>query len=437
MAIRLAMVQLGCSKNRVDGEVMLGMLREGGYEIVENVQDADVAIINTCGFIDSAKQESIDAILEAAQYKQTGHLKKLLVSGCLAQRYAQELKSGLPEVDGFLGVNGFDALMDTLRQTLDGKRPVCMQQGQRFPRQKRLLTTAPYSAYVKISDGCDNRCTYCAIPLIRGGYSSRPYDDILSECESLAAGGASELTLIAQDTSRYGSDFEGHPLLLPKLLREVSKLESLKWLRVLYCYPDTVNKALLDEISENPKISPYLDLPLQHINDDILRRMNRRGTRAEIEKLLQMCRERDITVRTTMIVGFPGETDAQFEELLSFVKDARFGRLGAFTYSPEEGTAAARMPQQIPEEVKNERLDKLMLTQQEISFETNRKRLGTQCEVLVEGFEDGAYIGRSILEAPEVDGIISFTSDKPLEAGSFVRVRLTDCDAYDIQGVAL
>ena len=437
MAIRLAMVQLGCSKNRVDGEVMLGMLREGGYEIVDDVQDADVAIINTCGFIDSAKQESIDAILEAAQYKQTGHLQKLLVSGCLAQRYAKELKEGLPEVDGFIGVNGFDALMDTLSKTLKGERPVCMRQGDRFPRQKRILTTAPYSAYVKISDGCDNRCTYCAIPLIRGGYSSRPYDDILSECESLASGGVTELTLIAQDTSRYGSDFEGHPLLLSKLMREVSRIQSLKWLRVLYCYPDTVNQALLDEISENPKISPYLDLPLQHINDDLLRRMNRRGTRSDIEKLLELCRERDITVRTTMIVGFPEETDAQFEELLSFVKSARFGRLGAFTYSPEEGTAAARMPGQIPEEVKTERLDRLMLTQQEISFETNRKRLGSECEVLVEGFEDGAYTGRSLLEAPEVDGIIQFTSDKPLNAGSYVRVRLTDCDAYDLQGVAL
>ena len=437
MALKLVMIQMGCSKNRVDGEVMLGQLSDRGFEIVEDIAQADIAIINTCGFIDSAKQESIDAILEAAEYKKTGRLKKLMVCGCLSQRYASELAAELPEVDAFLGVNPFDVLCRTLDEMIAGERPVCLTQGARFPRQKRLLAASSYSAYVKISDGCDNRCSYCAIPLIRGSYSSRPYDDIMAECRELAARGVTELTFIAQDTSRYGNDFEGHPLLLARLLNEASMIEGIHWVRVLYCYPDTVNEELLDCISRNPKISPYLDLPLQHINDDLLHRMNRRGSKAQITRLLKLCRERRITVRTTMIVGFPGETDAQFEELIEFVKQARFGRLGAFTYSPEEGTKAAGMPDQIDEQVKASRLDRLMLTQQEISYETNRARIGSVCEVLTESTEDGTYIGRSLLEAPEVDGVIRFTSEKKLLPGQYVRVKLTDCDAYDMMGVAL
>jgi ribosomal protein S12 methylthiotransferase RimO len=435
MAIRIGMVQLGCSKNRVDGEIMLGTLRDRGCEIVSDPAQADVVIVNTCGFIESAKQESIDAILEAAQYKKTGCLKKLLVSGCLSQRYPKELSEGLPEVDAFIGVNGFDQLNGVLDDMLAGARPVCMEQGQRFPSTSRILTQSPFSAYVKISDGCDNRCTYCAIPLIRGRYSSRPYDDILRECRELAARGVTELTFIAQDTSRYGSDFEGHPLLLKKLLSDASRIEGIRWLRVLYCYPDTVDEALIKEISENPKICSYLDLPLQHINDGLLRRMNRRGSSEHIKALLNLCRKYGITVRTTMIVGFPGETDAQFEELLSFVKEQRFDRLGAFAYSPEDGTPAAEMPDQLDEETKQARLDALMMAQQAISLEKNTARVGQAYLTLVEGGQNGEYTGRSMLEAPESDGIITFRSGRELKAGDYVSVRITDCDAYDLMGV--
>lgn len=266
---------------------------------------------------------------------------------------------------------------------------------------------------------------------------SRPYDDIIAECRSLATDGVSELTFIAQDTSRYGSDFPGRPLMLKQLLHEASEIEGIKWVRVLYCYPDTVNDELLKEIRDNPKICAYLDLPLQHINDTLLKRMNRRGTSAQIKRLIQKCREYGIVTRTTMIVGFPGETDAQFEELTEFVKQARFDRLGAFAYSPEEGTPAADMPDQIPEEIKQKRLDDLMLTQQQISLELNRERIGTVCEVLVDGCEDGCFTGRSMSEAPESDGIIKLTSARKLTSGEYVQVKITDCDAYDLMGVVL
>ncbi|MCR4621086.1 MAG: 30S ribosomal protein S12 methylthiotransferase RimO [Clostridiales bacterium] len=435
MAVRIGLVSLGCSKNLVDSEVMLGMLRERGCEIVSDPAQADIAIVNTCGFIDSAKQESIDAILEMAELKKQGHPRKLLVTGCLAQRYADELIKELPEVDGFMGVHDYSRLNEAVDELLNGGRPVCMERGERFLNQKRVLTTPKFSAYVKISDGCDNRCTYCAIPLIRGRYSSRPYEDIMEECRQLARSGVKELTFIAQDTSRYGSDFEGHPLLLKKLLHEASLIDGIRWVRVLYCYPDTVNEELLTEIRDNPKICAYLDLPLQHINDELLRKMNRRGDRAHIERLLAKCREYGIIIRTTFIVGFPGETQAQFEELLEFVKKWKFDRMGAFTYSPEEDTPAAIMPGQIDEAVKAERLDALMLTQQQISLENNQRRIGTKVTALIEGTEDGMLTARSYAESPEADGIIRVKQTGDCKPGDFVSVRITDCDAYDLTGV--
>ena len=437
MPLKIGMVSLGCSKNLVDSEVMLGMLRDGGMQIVSDAAQADVIIVNTCGFIDSAKQESIDTILEMAELKKTGKLKKLLVTGCLVQRYLKELKEQLPEVDGFMGVSEYARLTEVINEMLSGERPACVSQGQRFLKQKRALITPSFSAYVKISDGCDNRCTYCAIPLIRGRYVSRPYADIVNECKALAAEGVSEITLIAQDTSRYGSDFEGGQLLLTRLMREISMIEGVHWLRVLYCYPDTVNEELLTEIRDNPKICKYLDLPLQHIDDELLKRMNRRGTSAQIEQLLSKCRQYGITMRTTMIVGFPGETQQQFEKLLSFVKRARFDRLGAFTYSPEENTPAASMPDQIDEETKTRRLDQLMLLQQAISLEKNEERIGSVCEVLVEGFEDGAYTARSMAESPESDGVIRLTGTKPLTPGQYIKAKITGCDAYDLSAEAV
>ena len=436
---KIGMVSLGCAKNRVDSENMLGMLREKGFEIVSDPAEADVLFVNTCGFIESAKEESIDAIFEMAQYKKTGRAKQLYVTGCLAQRYPEALMSEIPEIDGMLGVAEYSRLFDMMEAAEAGMKPCYTQNGARFLNTPRMLTTPGYSAYVKISDGCDNRCTYCAIPLIRGGYSSRPFDDIVAECRHLAAEGVTEITLIAQDTSRYGCDFGDHHYMLPELLEAVSAVEGIHWVRVLYCYPDSTEDRLLDAIQRLPKVAPYLDLPLQHIDDDLLKRMNRRGSAEWIRSRLQECRRRGILVRTTMIVGFPGETDEQFQTLLDFVKEARFDRLGAFTYSAEEGTPAAKMGDQIDEEIKQQRLDQLMMLQQSISMEINQSRIGTTCEVLVDGFDDeqGRFYGRSILEAPESDGCIWLGADRELTPGEYVQVKLTGADAYDLEGEVL
>lgn len=435
MALKVGMVSLGCSKNRVDSEVLLGILRDNGYEIVADPSEADIVFVNTCGFIEPAKEESIDAIFEMAEYKKTGRLKKLFVTGCLSQRYSDALLEEIPEVDGFMGVADYARTLEMLKKADEGEKPVFIQDGERFLDADRVLTTPPYTAYVKISDGCDNKCTYCAIPLIRGSYRSRPYDDIMKECKELVKNGVKELVFIAQDTSRYGNDFEEKTLLLPKLLKEASEIDGVEWVRVLYCYPDTVTDELLKTIRDNPKICPYLDLPLQHIDDDLLKRMNRRGSSEHIKNILNKVRSYGIFVRTTMIVGFPGETAQQFETLLDFVKVFRFDRLGAFTYSPEEGTPSAAFEDQIDEDVKQLRLDQLMLLQQDISYESNKARIGKTCRVLIEDTEDGAYIGRSPLEAPEIDGVIKVETDKELTIGEFVNVRITDCDAYDLVGV--
>lgn len=434
---KVGMVSLGCAKNRVDSEVLLGMLREKGYEIVADPQEADIIFVNTCGFIEPAKEESIDAILEMARFKKEGKLKKLFVTGCLVERYIDALYDELPEVDGFMGVADYGRIFEMLDEAKMGKRPRYVHDGERFFAAPRVLTTPKYTAYVKISDGCDNRCSYCAIPLIRGSYRSRPFDDIVKECQTLADGGVTEIVLIAQDTSRYGNDFETmgeKRSLLPELLQAVSDIGGVHWVRVLYCYPDTTDDRLLDTIQSNPKVVPYLDLPLQHIDDTMLQRMNRRGSSAWIKSRIAACRKRGITLRTTMIVGFPGETDERFQTLLDFIKEAQFERMGAFTYSPEEGTPGAEMPDQIDEEVKQKRLDMLMMLQQAISMEYNESRMGETCEVLVEGFEEGMFYGRSEREAPESDGLIRFCSKKDIAPGTYVMVKLKDADAYDLFG---
>ena len=436
MPIKAGLVSLGCAKNRVDSEVLLGLLRENGVEIVADPAEADMIFVNTCGFIDAAKEESINAILEMAAFKTEGHLKKLFVTGCLAQRYPDDLLREIPEIDGIMGVSDYQRLPEMLRDAEAGKRPRYIEDGERFLQARRVLTTPGYTAYVKISDGCSNRCTYCAIPMIRGPYRSRPYEDILRECRALAAQGVTELVLIAQDTSRYGDDFPAHTRLLPQLLRDVSAIEGVHWVRVLYCYPDSADDALLDEIANNPKVVKYLDLPLQHIDDDLLRRMNRRGDSALIRRVLAGCRKRGILVRTTMIVGFPGETQEQFERLLAFIREARFERLGAFTYSPEEGTPAAEMPDQIPEEEKQLRLDQLMMLQQGVSMDYNESRIGEVCEVLVEDFdaEAGKYVARSERESPESDGVIFLESADEIAPGTYLTARITGADAYDLYG---
>ena len=432
---KVGLVSLGCAKNRVDSENLLGMLRARGMEIVADPAEADAIFVNTCGFIESAKEESIDAIFEMAQYKKTGRLKRLFVTGCLSQRYPDALLDEIPEIDGIMGVADYARLDEMLADAESGHRPCYTANGARFLKTPRVLTTPPFSAYVKISDGCDNRCAYCAIPLIRGGYSSRPFDDIVAECRRLAEDGVTELTLIAQDTSRYGCDLGDGHYLLPELLEAVSAIDGVHWVRVLYCYPDSTDDRLLDAIANLPKVAPYLDLPLQHIDDNLLKRMNRRGSADWIKSRIAECRKRGILVRTTMIVGFPGETDAQFQTLLDFVREAKFERLGAFTYSAEEGTPAARMPDQIPEETKNARLDQLMMLQQAISMDFNESRVGTTCEVLVEGFDEetGRFYGRSILEAPESDGCI-WLEDADLTPGEYIPVAITGAEAYDLTG---
>ena len=431
---KVGMVSLGCAKNRVDSEVILGTLKEAGYEIVSDPAEAEIIFVNTCGFIEPAKEESIEAIFEMAKYKETGRLKKLFVTGCLAQRYIDDLYREMPEVDGFMGVADYTRLLEMMQEADEGKRPRYVCDGERFFRSERVLTTPAYSAYVKISDGCDNRCSYCAIPLIRGPYHSRPFDSIVEECRELAARGVTEITLIAQDTSRYGNDFPGGRLLLPELLEAVSAIEGVHWVRVLYCYPDTTDDRLLDAIAALPKVAPYVDLPLQHINGDLLKRMNRRGSPEWIKSRISACKARGLTTRTTMIVGFPGETEKAFHELLQFVKEARFDRLGAFTYSPEEGTPGAEMPDQVDEEVKQRRLDELMTLQQGISLEENTARVGEICEVLCEGAEEGMFVGRSIREAPESDGVIRFTAARKVAPGEYLHVKITGADAYDLFG---
>ena len=422
------MISLGCAKNRVDSENLLGRLKAAGHEFVDDPAQADAIFVNTCGFIEDAKQESIDAILEMAAARKKG--AKLLVTGCLAQRYSDALMEEIPEIDGLLGVKDYDKALSLLGSDT---RASYTSGTERFPDGERILTTPPYSAFVKISDGCDNRCSYCAIPLIRGRYLSRPYEEIVDECERLAEGGVTEITLIAQDTSRYGNDIYGKTR-MSELLRRVAAIEKVKWVRVLYCYPDTTDDELLETIAHTPKVCAYLDLPLQHINDRLLKKMNRRGSSDWIRSRIEKCRQLGITLRTTMIVGFPGETEEEFQELMDFVRWARFDRLGAFAYSPEEDTPAAVMPGQIDQETKYRRLDQLMMLQQEISMEINESRVGEECTVLCEGWEDGLYYGRSPKEAPESDGNIRFTAQREIQPGEYVKVKILSAEAYDLYG---
>ncbi len=406
---------------------MLAFLHAAGHTFVADPSDAEVLIVNTCGFIDPAKQESIDTILEMAEYKKNGRCKTLVATGCLTKRYMQELRKELPEIDIMLGTDEYALLPSLLDQT--GEPSVSADAG-------RILTTPPYSAYLRIGDGCSNRCTYCAIPLIRGPLRSEPMEKLLDEASVLADEGVTELTVIAQDTSGYGVDLYGKPMLLP-LLEKLSEIRSLHWIRVLYTYPNTVTEELLDAFAENDKIVNYLDIPLQHIDDDILRRMNRRGNRKHVETILNHLEKyrKDFTLRTTMMVGFPGETDEQFGSLLSFLSDHPFDRVGAFAYSREEGTAAAAMSGQVAEEVKAERLDRLMTLQQGISKSLNEKRVGTVTEVLIEGFDREGFYGRSACEAPDVDGLIRLPIRPQLKTGEYVKVQLTAADEYDLKGV--
>lgn len=439
--LKVGMISLGCNKNRVDSETALGLLREHGYELTADPAQADVLMVNTCGFIASAKEESIDAILEMARYKQTGRCKVLVVTGCLAQRYEKDLMQEIPEIDLLMGVNQYQQLPAALEKALGGTRGMsyCMDDFAYYAHD-RVLTTPSYTAYTRIGEGCSNRCTFCAIPLIRGAYRSRPEADVLSEVEKLARQGVKEHILVAQDTTRFGTE-GGAPTALPELMKKAAAIEGVDWLRVLYCYPDETDERLLDVIANTPNICSYLDLPVQHINDLVLRRMHRRGDSRDIRRAVKGAHERGLTLRTSIIVGFPGETEEQFQELLDFLPEAEFDRLGAFTYSPEEDTPAARMPDQIPEEVKEERLDRLMKLQAKISYAKNQRRVGTLEKVLVTDINRrGEILGRSEREAPDTDGEIIFTAGNAADRGmpkigDFVTVRIEKAGTYDLTGV--
>ena len=435
--MNVGMISLGCTKNLVDSETALGLFKEAGYTFTGDPAQADILMVNTCGFINPAKEESIDTILEMAQYKQAGRCRLLVVTGCLAQRYEKDLLQEIPEIDLLLGVNQYDQLIPAVERALrgQGRESLCGEK-YTFLEHERVLTTPAYTAYTRIGDGCSNRCTYCAIPLIRGPYRSRPMADVLGEVRRFAEQGVKEHILIAQDTTRYGTDWQATSL-LPELMDRAAQIPGVAWLRVLYAYPDEADDRLLEVMANHDNICKYLDLPVQHINDGLLRRMNRRGTAADIRRILKKARSMGFTLRTSLIVGFPGETEEQFQELMDFVSEARFDRMGAFAFSPEENTPAAEMPDQIPEEIKQERLDRLMKLQAQISLENNRTRVGTVEKVLVTDARDGLFLGRSQREAPDADGAIVFTAKDAPEVGSFVKVRITGAETYDLKGERL
>ena len=438
MAYTLGAVSLGCNKNRVDTETALGLLKAKGFVLTEKPEEADILLVNTCGFIDSAKEESVNTILEMAQYKESGRCRLLVVTGCLTQRYPEDLLREIPEIDLLLGVNQYAELPAMIEKALEGERPACWKDDHRYFEHDRVLTTPAYSAYVRIGEGCSNCCTFCAIPLIRGPYRSRSEEAVLREIRQLAASGVREHILVAQDTTRFGTEDHPHTT-LPDLMRKAAAIDGVDWLRVLYCYPDETSEELLDVLAETENVCPYLDIPLQHINADLLKRMRRRGTREDILRCVRGARERGLTLRTTLIVGFPGETEDQFRELLDFVEESEFDRLGAFAYSPEEGTPAAKLPDQLPEEVKQERLDRLMTLQQGISLKRNRERIGSVEQVLVTDTDgNGNCLGRSGREAPEIDGeiYIACPAARP-EPGQFIPVRITDAGEYDLRGEML
>ncbi|MEG1776406.1 MAG: 30S ribosomal protein S12 methylthiotransferase RimO [Clostridia bacterium] len=431
----VGIVSLGCSKNRVDTELMLGILREHGYQLTADEREADILIVNTCGFIDPAKQESIDTLLSLAKYKKTGRCKLLVATGCLVQRYEKALLEDLPEVDLLMGVSQYPQLPQAIEQALKGKRTSFCAPDQSVLAGARVLTTAPYTAYVRIADGCDNRCAYCAIPLIRGGFRSRDMQGVLDEIQLLARQGVKEHVLVAQDTSRFGMDQHGHSL-LAELMTRAADIPGVEWLRVLYCYPDEVDDTLLQAMASRPNICKYLDLPLQHADPALLRQMHRRGDIEKTRAFLQRAREMGFTLRTTFITGFPGETDAQFQRLMAFVREVRFDRLGAFAYSAEEDTPAALMPDQVPEELKQARLDELMTAQQQISLERNALRVGTAEKVLVESVQsDGTAVARSAAEAPETDGVIRLSGAEESDIGEFVTAHIVAAEPYDLVGV--
>ena len=436
---KVAFISLGCSKNLVDTEVMLHNLYKDGFEVVFEPEKAEIVIINTCGFIESAKQEAIDNILDAAELKQWGECKHIIATGCLVERYREEVMKELPELDAIVGVGSLQDIGEACRAVMRGEKYSSFRDKNTSPLGGgRILTTAPHTAYLKIAEGCDNRCTYCAIPLIRGKLRSRTIEDIVHEAQELDRAGVKELNLIAQDTTRYGLDLYGE-YKLATLVKEITKNTSIPWIRLLYCYPDKITDELIEEFNTNPRLVNYMDIPVQHIADSVLTRMNRHGGKSLIVETIKKLRDKvpTITLRTTAMVGFPGETDEDFVELCEFVKQTRFDRFGAFTYSPEEDTEAALMPDQIDEQLKQDRYDILMQTQLTVSEELNAAKIGSEITVITDGYDAVAeiYFGRSEADAPDVDGKVYFHAPKgKYTYGDFVKVKIVEALDYDLIG---
>jgi len=438
---KIGFVSLGCSKNLVDTEVMLRTLHDAGFEITPDEAEAEIIVVNTCGFIESAKQEAIDTILDLASLKQGGKCKYIIATGCLVERYREEVMRELPEVDALIGVGSISHIAEAARAVMSGEKYISFDEKEAAKLGgERIVTTDPHTAYLKIAEGCDNRCTYCAIPLIRGRMRSRPVEDIIKEAKDLEELGVKEINLIAQDTSRYGLDIYGE-YSLARLVRELTEKTNIPWIRLLYCYPDKITDELIEQLRTNPRLLKYMDIPIQHISDKILKRMNRHGGKALIKEVVHKLRERvpGIVLRTTAMVGFPGETEEDFAELCEFIKEARFERFGAFTYSKEEGTAAAELDGEVDEQTKQDRYDVLMQTQLTVSEELCASRVGETLEVICDGFDTVAdiYYGRSYADAPDVDGRIYFKAPRRIKDGEIVRVRIDEALDYDLIGVAL
>ena len=435
---KVGFISLGCSKNLVDTEVMLYNLHSAGFELTPDEEEAEIIVINTCGFIESAKQEAIENILDAARLKEFGKCRHIIATGCLVERYREEVMRELPEIDALVGIGSLDCIAEACAAVMRGEKYTSFKDKETSPLGgDRIITTEPHTAYIKVSEGCDNLCTYCAIPLIRGKHRSRPIEDIVAEAKDLEAMGVKEINLIAQDTTRYGLDLYGE-YSLARLVKALTRETNIPWIRLLYCYPDKITDELITELRDNDRLVKYMDIPIQHISDSVLARMNRHGGTSLIKDAVKRLREEvpGIILRTTAMVGFPGETDRDFEELCEFVKEAKFDRFGAFTFSPEEGTAAADMDDQIDEQVKQDRYDILMQTQLTVSEERNAAMVGRELDVLCDGYDTVAEIfyGRSYADAPDVDGRVYFRSSKPVAQGSFVRVRVTEAMDYDLVG---
>ncbi len=438
MPIKVGMVSLGCSKNLVDSERMLYKLKQNGYELVTEPGLADIAVVNTCGFIKSAKEEAIETILELAALKADGTLKKIVITGCLTERYREEAAELFPEADAVIGIGNNKDIVDILNEVMAGERVVRF--GSKLDAEMtgdRIISTLPFFTYLKIAEGCSNCCTYCAIPMIRGKYRSVPMEDVIAEAKKLAENGITELVVIAQDTSRYGEDLYGESK-LPELLRELCKIDGLKWIRTLYCYPERITDELLDTIASEEKLVKYLEIPIQHCDGDILSAMNRWGDEEKLESLFARIRSKipDVVLRTTLITGFPGETEEQFNSLAEFVDRVGFDRLGCFPYSPEEGTKAAGFENQVDEDVAAHRADIIMEQQLERSYDNNKKLMDAELEAVVEGYDrfGECFFGRTALDAPDIDGKVFFTSEKPLKIGDYVTIKITDTLDYDLIG---